>query len=80
MYNKKTSALSVAGIVAGTIVGISAVAAGALVIYKRYFERKIISCCEFGRCNDDCKCECGDDCATECSGECEELAAETAVE
>lgn len=63
MYNKKNSALAVTGIVAGTITGVAAVAAGAIWLYKRYIASLTISCEEFSPCDE---CEMHDECT--CNG------------
>lgn len=93
MLNKKKSALPVVGIVAGTIAGVTAVAAGAIWLYKRYIASLIISCEEFSPCDEfkmckECAC-CGKyadecyaqgDCLLEGFGEFEAEEFENAVE
>lgn len=69
MYNKKNSGLKVVGIVAGTIAGISAIAAGAYLLYKRYMEKKVASCCEC-EIGDECECHGKYACACACEGDC----------
>lgn len=69
MYNKKNSGLKVAGIVAGAVAGVAVIAAGAYLLYKRYMDKKVVSCCECEMCNE---CECNGKYADVCpfEGDC----------
>lgn len=55
MYNKKNGVGKVVGVVVGTVAGITAIATGAYLLYRRYMEKKTISCSECEMC-DSCEC------------------------